>query len=132
MKSDPFVAAVKARSPEQLERCFAPDARFLSPVVFRPYEGRDMVLTILIEGAMKVFSDDFRYVQRFENEDAAALIFKASVDDREVDGLDLLSFDDESLITELKVMVRPMSGLSVLAERMAERFEAYGVSPASA
>ena len=122
--------AVHAKSREQLEACFAPDARFLSPVVFAPYEGRDVVLTILVEGAMKVFSDDFHYVHRFENDDAAALIFKASVVDREVDGLDLLTFNSEGLITELKVMVRPMSGLDKLATSMAERFEALGlVSP---
>lgn len=127
MKSDAFVEAVHAKSREQLEACFAPDARFLSPVVFAPYEGRDVVLTILVEGAMKVFSDDFHYVHRFENDDAAALIFKASVVDREVDGLDLLSFNSEGLITELKVMVRPMSGLDKLATAMAERFEALGL-----
>jgi len=127
MKSDAFVEAVHARSREQLEACFAADARFLSPVVFAPYEGRDVVLMILTEGAMKVFSDDFHYVHRFENDDAAALIFKASVGDREVDGLDLLSFDEDGLITELKVMVRPMSGLNELARAMAERFEALGL-----
>jgi hypothetical protein len=127
MKSDAFVEAVHARSREQLEPCFAPDARFLSPVVFAPYEGRDVVLLIITEGAMKVFSDDFHYVHRLENEDAAALIFKATVDDREVDGLDLLTFDEEGLITELKVMVRPMSALHRLAEKMGERFEALGL-----
>ena len=127
MKSDAFVEAVHARSREQLEACFAADARFLSPVVFAPYEGRDVVLMILTEGAMKVFSDDFHYVHRFENEDAAALVFKAKVDDREVDGLDLLSFDEAGLITELKVMVRPMSGLNKLAAAMGERFEALGL-----
>jgi len=127
MKSDAFVEAVHARSREQLEACFAPDARFLSPVVFAPYEGRDVVLMILTEGAMKVFSDDFHYVHRFENDDAAALIFRASVGDREVDGLDLLTFDEDGLITELKVMVRPMSGLNELARAMAERFEALGL-----
>ncbi len=127
MKSDAFVEAVHAKSREMLEECFAPDARFLSPVVFAPYEGRDLVLTILTEGAMKVFGDDFHYVHRFENEDAAALIFKASVDDREVDGLDLLSFDEQGLITELKVMVRPMSGLNAVAAAMAKRFEELGL-----
>ena len=85
------------------------------------------MLTILAEGAMKVFGDDFHYVHRFENDDAAALIFKASVGDREVDGLDLLSFDEEGLITEMKVMVRPMSGLNELAAAMGERFEALGL-----
>ena len=129
MKSDAFVDAIQARSRERLEACFAPDARFLSPVVFAPYEGRDLVLLILTEGAMKVFSDDFRYVHRFESDDAAALIFEASVGDREVDGLDLLSFDLDGLITELKVMVRPMSGLNALAEAMGRRFEELGLVP---
>ncbi|HKJ36408.1 MAG TPA: nuclear transport factor 2 family protein [Solirubrobacterales bacterium] len=127
MKSDAFVEAIHARSREQLEACFAPDARFLSPVVFAPYEGRDVVLLILTEGAMKVFEEDFHYVHRFESEDAAALVFKATVDDREVDGLDLLQFNSDGLITELKVMVRPMSGLHRLAEKMGERFEALGL-----
>lgn len=129
MKSDAFVEAIQARSRERLEACFAPDARFLSPVVFAPYEGRDVVLLILTEGAMKVFSDDFHYVHRFESEDAAALIFKASVDDREVDGLDLLSFDAAGLISELKVMIRPMSGLNALAAAMGARFEELGLTP---
>ena len=112
---------------DRLEPLFTPDARFVSPVVFKPYEGRDVVLMIITEGAMKVFGDDFHYVERFENDNAAALIFKATVDDREVDGLDLLSYDDQGLITELKVMVRPMSGLNKLAEAMARRFEALGL-----
>jgi hypothetical protein len=127
MKCDAFVEAVHARSRERLEECFAPEARFFSPVVFAPYEGRDVVVTIIAEGAMKVFGDDFHYVHRFENDDAAALIFKTTVDDREVDGLDLLSFDDQGLITEMKVMVRPMSGLNALAAAMGRRFEELGL-----
>jgi hypothetical protein len=127
MKCDAFVEAVHARSREMLEECFAPEARFFSPVVFAPYEGRDVVVTIIAEGAMKVFGDDFHYVHRFENDDAAALIFKTTVDDREVDGLDLLSFDDQGLITEMKVMVRPMSGLNALAAAMGRRFEELGL-----
>ena len=132
MKCDAFVEAVHAKSRDQLEACFAPDARFLSPVVFAPYEGRDLVLLILTEGAMKVFGDDFHYVHRFENDDAAALIFKASVGGREVDGLDLLTYNEDGLITELKVMARPMSGLTKLAEAMAARFEELGLTPPKA
>lgn len=127
MKSDAFVEAVHTRTREALEPLFAEDARFLSPVVFAPYEGKEVVLTILAEGAMKVFGDDFHYVHRFENENAAALIFKATVRDREVDGLDLLTFDEDGLITELKVMIRPLSGVHVLKEEMAKRFEALGL-----
>ncbi len=129
MKGDAFVSAVRSRSREQLEPLFAPDARFLSPVVFRAYEGRDVVVTIIAEGAMKVFGDDFHYVHKFENEDSAALIFKATVDGRELDGLDLLTYNADGLISEMKVMVRPMSGLDALAAAMAKRFEALGLEP---
>ena len=49
---------------------------------------------------MKVF-EDFRYVEQLEDGDAAALIFKARVGDRELDGLDLLRFDAEGKVAEL-------------------------------
>lgn len=129
MRSDAFVEAVHQRSREQLEAALAPDVRFFSPVVFRPYEGRDLVLTILAEGAMEVFGDDFTYVHRLEDGDVATLIFNVTVDGREIDGLDLLTFDGDGLVSELKVMARPMSGLSALAEAMGRRFEALGIVP---
>jgi hypothetical protein len=127
---DPFVAAIHARDGEAVRATLAEDVRFLSPVVFRPYEGRDVVGTILAEGAMKVF-EDFEYVHRLEDpeERVATLIFRAKAGGRDVDGLDLMRFDDEGLISELKVMVRPLSGLNALAAAMGERFEALGLTP---
>jgi hypothetical protein len=97
-------------------------------VVYRAYEGKPVVSAILTEGAMKVF-EDFRYVERFEGGDTAALIFKARVGDREVDGLDLLRFDADGKVAELMVMVRPMSGLNALAEAMGREFERLGIAP---
>ena len=44
-------------------------------------------------------------------------------------GLDLLTFDEAGLISELKVMVRPLSGTNSLAAAMGERFEALGLAP---
>ncbi len=133
MLHDRFVQAVHARSAEGVRESLAPDVRFFSPVVFSAYEGRDVVGTILTEGAMKVF-ENFSYVHRLEDPDArvATLIFKAEVGGRALDGLDLLSFDDDGLIAELKVMVRPMSGLNALAAAMGERFEALGLTPPKA
>ena len=122
MLSDDFKAAVEAENPEALVGCLADDVRFRSPVVFRPYEGRDVVGAILTEGAMKVFSD-FRYSERFEEGDAAALLFEARVGDREVEGVDLLRFDSDGKVRELTVMVRPMSGLNALAEAMGREVE---------
>lgn len=130
MLHDRFVAAVHAVDGDAVRETLAPDVRFLSPVVFSAYEGRDVVGTILAEGAMKVF-ENFSYVHRLEDtsERVATLIFKAEVSGRSLDGLDLLRFDADGLIAEMKVMVRPRSGLEALAEAMGKRFEALGLTP---
>ncbi len=128
MKSDAFKSAIEAEDPDGLRATLAEDVVFRSPVVFRPYEGHAVVSAILTEGAMNVF-EDFRYVERFEDGDTAALIFKAKVGDREVDGLDLLRFDRDGKVVELMVMVRPMSGLNALAEAMGREFERLGITP---
>jgi SnoaL-like domain len=128
MLSDRFADAIAGDDPDALKAALADDIVFRSPVVFRPYEGKAVVGTIITEGAMKVF-EDFRYVHRSEAGDEAALVFEARVGDRDVQGLDLLRFDSEGLISELTVMVRPMSGLNALAEAMGREFERLGIAP---
>jgi hypothetical protein len=126
MKSDTFRAAVEAEDPEAVTEALAEDVVFRSPVVFKPYEGRPVVAAVLTQGAMNVF-EDFRYVEQLEDDDVAMLIFEARVGDRRLDGLDLLRFDDDGKVRELMVMVRPMSGMNILAEAMARRFEEVGI-----
>ena len=120
-----FERAVEARDLDALVAALAPDVVFRSPVVYRPYEGREVVSKV-IEAAIHVF-DDFEYVQRLEAEGGQALIFKASVGDRELDGLDLLRLDGDGLVSELTVMVRPMSGVQALAAAMGEQLKRMGV-----
>ena len=128
MRSDAFRTAVEAEDPEALTAALAENVTFRSPVVFKPYEGKAVVATILTEGALNVF-DDFRYTDQLEDGDAAALLFTARVGDRDVDGLDLLRFDADGKVAELMVMVRPMSGLNALAEAMGRELERVGVAP---
>src|ERR671935_71861 len=84
MLSDGFVEAIRNRDAEAVRAALADDVTFRSPVLAGPHEGKELVATILTEGAMKVF-EDFRYRDRFESGDAAALIFAARVADRRVD-----------------------------------------------
>jgi hypothetical protein len=128
VKSEAFRSAVESEEPEALKDALAEDVVFRSPVVYKPYEGKELVSTILIEGAFNVF-EDFRYTDQLEEGDAAALIFNARVGDREVDGLDLLRFDRDGKVRELMVMVRPMSGMNAVAEAMGREFERLGVAP---
>ena len=124
MKSDAFRAAAEAKDFSEVDGILAEDVVFRSPVVFKPYEGRD-ALKVLLGTVVRVF-EDFRYVDQVETGDTAVLAFKARVGDRELDGVDILRFDGEGRVRELMVMVRPMSGVNALAEAMARELEAAG------
>jgi len=104
---------------------------FFSPVLFKPYEGRDQVLKVL-RAAERVLGlgGKFRYLHQLEDPDdcVAILEFASEVDGKQVEGIDKLTFDEDGLITELKVMIRPASALQVVGERMAEEFDRVGLS----
>ena len=121
MKSDAFRAAGEAKDFGAAENLLAADVTFRSPVVFKPYEGRDQVQLIL-SAVVQVF-EDFRYIDHVEAGDVAVLQFETRVGDRQVQGVDILKFADDGTITELTVMVRPMSGVHALAEAMQKLLE---------
>jgi hypothetical protein len=124
MKSDAFRAAVEAKELSAIQDVFAEDASFRSPVVFKPYEGREAI-SVVLGAALRVF-EDFRYVEHVETGDTAVLMFEARVGDKQLQGVDILRFADDGRVGELIVMVRPMSGMHALAERMREMLEAVG------
>jgi SnoaL-like domain len=126
MKSDAFRAAVESKRLEAIEEVFAEDASFRSPVVFKPYEGRDQI-TVVLGAVLQVF-EDFSYLEQVETGDTAVLMFEARVGDKQLQGVDILRFGDDGRVAELIVMVRPMSGMHALAERMREMLEAVSGS----
>jgi hypothetical protein len=119
-----FRSAVDARDLSALLARFRDDAVLRSPVSFTPFEGREAIgqlLRILLE----VF-DEFRYTDELSADDrrTIALVFRARVGDRDVEGLDLLRLDDAGKIRELTVMVRPRSALEALFAAVAARLSA--------
>jgi len=126
MKSDRFRAAVESKDVSAIDVLFTEDVTFHSPVVFKPYEGREAVAMIL--GAVVQVFEDFRYTDQVETGDVATLAFSASVGDRELDGIDLLRFDGDGKVRELAVYVRPMSGVNALAEAMGRKLEELGAA----
>ena len=121
MRSDAFKAAAEAKDFSAVDELFTEDVTFRSPVVYKPYEGRD-ALRMLLSAVVQVF-ENFRYTDQVEDGDVAALMFRAEVKGRELDGIDILRFGEDGLISELMVMVRPMSGMNALAEEMRARLE---------
>ena len=101
------------------------DIVFHSPVTFHPFVGRATVtgLLALVAGIF----EDFRYTDELAGEGTHALIFRASVAGRELEGIDLLRFDEDGLIADFTVMVRPISGLAPFAQAMGDKAAQAGL-----
>lgn len=114
----PFRAAIEARDIDAAAALLSPDVEFRSPVAFVPYRGRDTAAAVL-HAVSNVF-EDFSYLREIGASDSRdhALVFQARVGDKHVEGCDLLRTDENGLIEELVVMVRPMSAMLALAEAM--------------
>jgi hypothetical protein len=96
------------------------EAVFESPVVHTPQRGKPITLKYLAS-AGKVFGDTgFHYVGEWEGKNSLILEFNAEIDGVTVDGIDMITWDDAGLITNFKVMVRPLKAVNMLHQKMAE------------
>jgi limonene-1,2-epoxide hydrolase len=119
-----FRDAVERRDLDALVELFTDDVVFRSPVVHDPYHGRAEVKALL--AAVSQVLEDFRYIRQIGSPDATdhALVFRARVGDREVEGCDFIHTNEEGLIDELYVMLRPLTGLVAVAEAMRSQLAA--------
>ncbi len=119
-----FREAVEARDLQGMVDCLAEDIRFYSPVKFTPFEGKEVV-TGLFGVLLRTFQD-FRYVGALsgtvehgdggEPVESDLLVFRATVANRSVHGVDLLQANDDDLIDAFTVMIRPLSAVQVVGE----------------
>jgi hypothetical protein len=114
-----FKAAVEARDFDAVPPLLAEDAIFRSPVVFSPFEGKAYVTAVLL-AALRTL-EDFKYVSEMTSEDGreSALVFKARVGDKAVHGCDFIHLNEDGLIDEFAVMIRPLSAVQAVGEAMA-------------
>ncbi len=97
------------------------DVVFRSPVAHTPYHGRD-ALVLALSTVINVF-EDFKYHREFATEDGKDVVleFSAHVGGKKLKGADFIKFDDDGMIAEFEVMIRPVSGLMALGQEMGNR-----------
>lgn len=119
----PFRAAVESKDFGRVEATLAPDVDFRSPVVFAPYTGRESVAPLLrVVG--DVLAPELSYRWQVREGEREVLCFTSRVGDREVEGVDLLRYDDEGQVAELVVMMRPASALAAVRDAVAAGLQA--------
>lgn len=118
----PFRLAVEAKDLAELTGTLRKDVVLHSPILFRGFDGRDLVVAVLTEVAATL--ENLRYTDELHEGSTVALRFRAEVDDYELEGIDFLELDDDGRVAELTVFMRPLSAVNRFNERMTERLEA--------
>ena len=112
--------------PDDLAAIIREDAVFHSPVVHTPQRGRDIVVADLAAAGVVLNTDKFRYVREFSEGDHALLEFVTELDGIHINGVDIITFDDKGMISDFKVMVRPLKAINKVWEMMGAQLSKVG------
>jgi hypothetical protein len=118
----PFRRAAESKDIDLLSETLREDVVLHSPVLFRGFEGRETVATVLTHVSATL--ENFSYTDELADGETVVLRFKATVGDRELEGIDFLELDDEGNVRELTVFMRPFSALTAFNEQMKSRLQA--------
>ena len=98
-------------------------AVFHSPVVHSPQQGRALVVGYLAAAATVIANPSFRYVREIVGPQDALLEFVTDLDGVQVNGIDLIRWNEAGRIVDFKVMVRPLKGMQAVQRCMAEALQ---------
>ncbi len=103
---------------EDLNNLLADDAVFHSPVMHTPQAGKVLVSQYL-SAAFHLFSQySFTYVREIVSGNEAVLEFEAEIDGLYVNGVDVITWNDEGKIIDFKVMLRPLKAILLVQKKM--------------
>jgi len=112
--------------PAALVEIIREDAVFHSPVVHTPQEGRAKVVGYLAAAGVVLNTDKFRYVREFSQGSQALLEFVTELEGIHINGVDIITFDEDGMIADFKVMVRPLKAINKVWEMMGAQLQRQG------
>jgi hypothetical protein len=123
---------VRERDASGLNALIAEDAVFWSPVVHTPQRGKALTVGYLRAAFDVFFNPSFRYVREIVGAADAMLEFETEIDGLQVNGVDIIQWNDAGQIVDFKVMIRPLKAINLIHQRMAAMLQsAQGAHRAS-
>jgi hypothetical protein len=111
---------VQSRDVKGLDLLLAEDVVFHSPVVHTPQRGK-VITSLYLSAAFHVFfNPTFRYVREVVGTHDAVLEFEVEIDGIEVNGVDMLKWNNDGKLVEFKVMLRPLKAINLIHQKMGE------------
>jgi hypothetical protein len=123
-KLDGWMAYMETEDLARLPALLHDDVVFHSPIVHTPQRGKAATLHYLTAAAHVLGGEGFRYTRIFDCGDRAVLEFETELGGVHVNGIDMIEFDAAGLITDFKVMIRPLKAIQIVPQLMRERLEA--------
>jgi len=102
-----------------IETILAEDVKFQPPTYYKIWTGRAPVAAVL--GHVGHVFSDFRYRRIMGEGNDWALEFQCKIGDLDAVGVDLITLDDDGLIAEFEVVMRPYKSIGALREAMNAR-----------
>jgi len=99
------------------------DVVFHSPVVHTPQRGKAITTAYLSAAGQTLGNSSFGYVRVIDGGENAMLEFVGEMDGIKINGVDIIKWDKNGLITEFKVMVRPLKAIQKVHEDMKNMLE---------
>ena len=102
---------------DTLPKLLADDVTFHTPVDAMPLRGKEAFVASLRQ-SFGIF-ENFEYAREFVGDEGHVLEFRGSVGDAAFTGIDIIRLDGAGKVTELVVMIRPMSAMMKRREEAA-------------
>lgn len=106
-----------------LDALLADDVVFESPVVHTPQAGKAITMKYLGAASEVLGGSGFRYVGEWRADRSAILEFENEIEGIRINGIDMIWWNEDGLITRFKVMVRPLKAINLLHRMMGEQLE---------
>ena len=110
---------VKEGDIEALDGLLSDSAEFHSPIVHTPQKGKLITIMYLSAAFGVLVNKSFHYVREIVDQNGAILEFMVEIDGITVNGVDMLTWDDDGKIIEFKVMLRPLKAIQLIHQKMA-------------
>lgn len=116
-----------------LDSLLREDCVFYSPIVFTAQNGREVTKLYLAaaagtigggaldqeqRAAVESSGGGFRYSKQILHGHHAMLEFETTMEGKYVNGVDIITCDDQAMITEFKVMIRPLQAINLVHQQM--------------
>lgn len=115
---------VRNKNTDRLEELLADDVVFHSPVVHTPQLGKAITKKYLEAATIVLANDSFKYVKEIEGPTSALLEFTVEIEGIQVNGIDLISWNDAGKICEFKVFLRPLKAVNLVHQFMGAALQA--------